>query len=66
MGEINSIVIIPDKVNGNAKRAKGKMTLSEDDIVWPPTVIIENTRLAKTDDGRWTGIGNIEMAQILQ
>eukprot|EP01018_Ginkgo_biloba_P000714 Gb_15253 [translate_table: standard] len=39
---------------------------SDDDIIWPPTVIIENTRLAKTDDGRWTGIGNAEMAQILR
>eukprot|EP00249_Psilotum_nudum_P008309 c21185_g1_i2 orf=188-799(+) len=43
----------------------GKRKIWEDQIVWPPTVIVENTRLAKTDDGRWTGIGNSEMAIFL-
>ena len=37
----------------------------EDRIVWPPCVIIENTRLCKTPDGRWTGLGNPEMACFL-
>jgi hypothetical protein len=34
--------------------------------VWPPTVVIENTRTGKTEDGRWTGIGNVEMACFLK
>ena len=37
----------------------------EDRIVWPPCVIVENTRLCKTPDGRWTGLGNPEMACFL-
>lgn len=60
MGDINTLVITP------TVRRKRKLKVSEDEIVWPPTVIIENTRLAKNEDGRWTGIGNVEMAQILQ
>lgn len=35
-------------------------------LVWPPTVVIENTRTGKTEDGRWTGIGNVEMACFLK
>ncbi|MCO5552109.1 hypothetical protein L7F22_005619 [Adiantum nelumboides] len=38
---------------------------ADDEIVWPPCVIVENTRLCKTSDGRWTGLGNIEMSCFL-
>jgi hypothetical protein len=46
MGDINTLVITP------TVRRKRKLKVSEDEIVWPPTVIIENTRLAKNEDGR--------------
>ena len=38
----------------------------EELLVWPPTVIVENTRVGKSNDGRWTGIGNIEMTCFLR
>lgn len=38
---------------------------ADDEIVWPPCVIIENTRLCRSTDGRWTGLGNTEMACFL-
>ncbi|KAJ7532013.1 hypothetical protein O6H91_14G068700 [Diphasiastrum complanatum] len=38
----------------------------DDCLVWPPTIIVENTRVRKSDDGRWTGIGNPEMACLLK
>ncbi|KAH9309507.1 hypothetical protein KI387_037418 [Taxus chinensis] len=59
MGEIKTSAITPRLL---AKRGR----TSEDDIMWPPAVIIENTRLAKAANGCWTGIGNTEMARILQ
>jgi hypothetical protein len=59
MGDVNTLVITP------TVHWKRKLKVSEDEIVWPPTMIIENTGLAKNKDGRWTGIGNVEMAQIL-
>lgn len=53
-------------VNAGAKRkAKKEATEAEDEIVWPPCVIVENTRLFKSSDGRWIGIGNPEMACFL-
>lgn len=39
---------------------------SQERLLWPPTVIVENTRTGKSEDGRWTGIGNREMAFFLK
>jgi hypothetical protein len=39
---------------------------SQERLLWPPTVIVENTRTGKAEDGRWTGIGNREMAFFLK
>ncbi|KAI5055760.1 hypothetical protein GOP47_0029281 [Adiantum capillus-veneris] len=53
---------------GETKKRKAEQVDSiepDDEIVWPPCVIVENTRLCKTSDGRWTGLGNTEMSCFL-
>lgn len=37
----------------------------EDLILWPPLIIVHNTRIGKGKDGLWEGIGNQEMDKLL-
>lgn len=37
----------------------------EDLILWPPLIIVHNTRVGKCKDGLWEGIGNQEMDKLL-
>ncbi|XP_052192935.1 protein SUPPRESSOR OF GENE SILENCING 3 [Diospyros lotus] len=36
-------------------------TVSDHDIIWPPMVVIMNTRLNLDDNEKWTGMGNQEL-----
>lgn len=37
----------------------------EDTIVWPPIVVVENTRTGMGADRRWEGVSSSEMALFL-
>jgi hypothetical protein len=55
MGDVNTMVITPTIYQ------KQKLKALEDEIVWPPTMIIENKKMAKNEDCCWIRIGNFEM-----
>jgi hypothetical protein len=67
--EINSLVFFlpkPAEEMGTKKRkGEGEGGSEGERILWPPLVIVENTRVSKAPDGRWTGLGNPEMACFL-
>ncbi|KAH7442976.1 hypothetical protein KP509_02G011000 [Ceratopteris richardii] len=52
-------------VNQKKRKADDDAVSPDDEIIWPPCIIVENTRLFKDTDGRWTGLGNVEMACFL-
>ncbi|CAM6094349.1 unnamed protein product [Calypogeia fissa] len=43
----------------------GNIDAEEDMIVWPPIVVVENTRTGMGADRRWEGVTNSEMALVL-
>lgn len=44
--------------------APGKATL--ENIVWPPIVVLENTRTVKGSDGLWKGVEPDELNEVLE
>lgn len=45
---------------------KGLEERNDKEIVWPPMVIIMNTRLEKGDNDKWIGMGNQELLEYFQ
>ncbi|KAG8373433.1 hypothetical protein BUALT_Bualt11G0023800 [Buddleja alternifolia] len=44
---------------------KGLEERADKEIVWPPMVVIMNTRHEKDENGEWTGMGNEELLRLL-
>ncbi|XP_049933455.1 protein SUPPRESSOR OF GENE SILENCING 3 homolog isoform X2 [Nymphaea colorata] len=45
---------------------KSSQEVNDDDIVWPPMVIVQNTRLERDENGKWIGMRNEELQDLFK
>lgn len=61
---MNFDIIAQDQVNKSIDRSSKK--LSDEIMVWPPVLVLENTRTEKGPDGQWKGVDEAELTEVLE
>jgi hypothetical protein len=61
---MNFDMVALDHINKETGRTSKKPI--DDIIIWPPVLVLENTRTEKGPDGQWKGVDEAELTEVLE